>query len=103
MVTQFGMSDELGIVNYEGSRRPTFLDIPMAPERGPYGEETAQRIDAEVRRILDDAHDRARRLITERRTLLEAITRRLLEKEVIEADELKRIIAEVEGRPVTTF
>src|SRR6267378_5075031 len=95
MVTQFGMSDELGIVNYEGSRRPTFLDIPMAQERGPYGEETAQRIDVEVRRILDDAHDRARRLITERRTLLEAITRRLLEKEVIEADELKQIIAEV--------
>jgi cell division protease FtsH len=103
MVTQFGMSDELGIVNYEGSRRPTFLDIPMAQERGPYGEETAQRIDVEVRRILDDAHDRARRLITERRMLLEAITRRLLEKEVIEADELKQIIAEVEGRPVTTF
>jgi cell division protease FtsH len=103
MVTQFGMSEELGIVNYEGSRRPTFLDIPMAQERGPYGEETAQRIDVEVRRILDDAHDRARRLITERRTLLEAITRRLLEKEVIEADELKQIIAEVEGRPVTTF
>jgi cell division protease FtsH len=103
MVTQFGMSDELGIVNYEGSRRPTFLDIPMAPERGPYGEETAQRIDVEVRRILDDAHDRARRLITERRSLLEAITRRLLEKEVIEADELKQIIKEVEGRPVTTF
>jgi len=103
MVTQFGMSDDLGIVNYEGSRRPTFLDIPMGPERGPYGEETAQRIDVEVRRILDDAHDRARRLITERRTLLEAITRRLLVKEVIEADELKQIIAEVEGRPVTTF
>ena len=103
MVTQFGMSEELGIVNYEGSRRPTFLDIPMAQERGPYGEETAQRIDVEVRRILDDAHDRARRLITERRSLLEAITRRLLEKEVIEADELKQIIAEVEGRPVTTF
>ena len=103
MVTQFGMSDDLGLVNYEGSRRPTFLDIPMGPERGPYGEETAQRIDVEVRRILDDAHDRARRLITERRTLLEAITRRLLVKEVIEADELKQIIAEVEGRPVTTF
>jgi cell division protease FtsH len=103
MVTQFGMSDELGIVNYEGSRRPTFLDIPMAQERGPYGEETAQRIDIEVRRILDDAHDRARRLITERRALLEAITRRLLEKEVIEAEELRQIIAEVEGRPVTTF
>src|SRR6187401_948888 len=53
MVTQFGMSEELGTVNYEGSRRNAFLDIPMGPERGPYGEETAQRIDAEVKRLLD--------------------------------------------------
>jgi cell division protease FtsH len=100
MVTQFGMSEELGIVNYEGSRRPTFLDIPMGPERGPYGEQTAQRIDGEVRRLMDEAHDRARQLISQRRPLLEAITRRLLEKEVIEAEELQAIIAEVEGRPV---
>ena len=62
MVTQFGMSEALGVVNYEGSRRPTFLDIPMGPERGPYGEETAQRIDAEVKRILEEAHERARQL-----------------------------------------
>ena len=97
MVTQFGMSDELGIVNYEGSRRPSFLDIQMGPERGPYGEETAQRIDTEVRRILDDAHDRARTLISARRPLLETITRRLLEKEVIEGDELRQLIAESEA------
>jgi cell division protease FtsH len=100
MVTQFGMSEELGTVNYEGSRRPTFLDIPMGPERGPYGEETAQRIDGEVRRLLDDAHDRARRLITERRALLEAVTRRLLEKEVIEGDELRELIAQAETKSI---
>ncbi|MSO56196.1 MAG: ATP-dependent metallopeptidase FtsH/Yme1/Tma family protein [Acidobacteria bacterium] len=99
MVTQFGMSDELGIVNYEGSRRPTFLDFPMGPERGPYGEETAQRIDVEVRRILDDAHDRARQLISARRPLLETVTRLLLEKEVIEGDELRRLIAKSEEKP----
>ena len=63
MVTQFGMSEELGTVNYEGSRRNAFLDIPMGPERGPYGEETAQRIDAEVRRLLEEAHDTARRVL----------------------------------------
>lgn len=98
MVTQFGMSEELGTVNYEGSRRQTFLDIPMGPERGPYGEETAQRIDAEVRRILDEAHDKARQLITDRRHLLETVTRRLLEKEVIEGDELKQLISEAEAK-----
>jgi cell division protease FtsH len=96
MVTQFGMSEALGLVNYEGSRRPMFLDVPFGPERGPYGEETAQRIDAEVRRIMEDAHDRARRVLSERRHLLETVTRRLLEKEVIEGDELRVLIAESE-------
>ena len=102
MVTQFGMTDALGVGNFEGSRRPTFLDLPMGSERGPYGEETAQRIDAEVKRILDEAHERARRLIADRRQLLEVVTERLLEKEVIEGDELRAIIADIEGRPVET-
>jgi cell division protease FtsH len=102
MVTQFGMTDALGVGNFEGSHRPTFLDLPMGSERGPYGEETAQRIDAEVKRILDDAHERARQLIADRRQLLELVTERLLEKEVIEGDELRALIADVEGRPVET-
>jgi cell division protease FtsH len=100
MVTQFGMSEELGTVNYEGSRRNAFLDIPMGPERGPYGEETAQRIDAEVKRLLEDAHDRAGQVLNERRHLLEMVTRRLLEKEVIEGEELKELIAQATAQPV---
>ena len=103
MVTQFGMSEELGTVNYEGSRRNPFLDIPLGPERGAYGEGTAQRIDAEVKRLLEDAHDRARQVIADHRQLLEVVTRRLLEKEVIEGDELRQLTADVEGRPVGTF
>src|SRR5436190_21319050 len=96
MVTKFGMSDALGAVNYEGSRRPTFLDVPIGPERGPYGEETAQRIDTELKRIMEEAHESARFVLTERRALLETVTRRLLEKEVIEGDELRVLIAESE-------
>jgi cell division protease FtsH len=94
MVTQFGMSEELGTVHYEGSRRNAFLDIPLGPERGPYGEETAQRIDVEVRHLLEDAHDCARRVLTDRRQLLETVAHRLLEREVIEGEELMRLIAE---------
>src|SRR5687768_1679648 len=100
MVTQFGMSEELGTVNYEGSRRNAFLDIPMGPERGPYGDDTAHRIDSEVKRLIEDAHDRARQVITERRHLLELITRRLLEKEVIEGAELQELIAQAAAQPV---
>jgi cell division protease FtsH len=96
MVTEFGMSDALGAVNYDGNRRARFLDIPMAQERGLYGEETAQTIDAEIKRIVTDAHDTARRILTDHRADLERVTRRLLEVEVMEGEELRRLLAPVE-------
>src|SRR5204862_8176774 len=89
MVTEFGMSDELGAINYDGNKRQRFLDIPMPQERGLYGEETAQKIDAEIKRILTDAHDKAREILTTSRDKLETVTRRLLEIEVMEGDELR--------------
>ncbi|PWT80154.1 MAG: cell division protein FtsH [Blastocatellia bacterium] len=92
MVTEFGMSDALGAINYDGNKRARFLDIPMPQERGLYGEETAQKIDAEIGRILTDAHNTARRILTDRREYLETITRRLLEVEVMEGDELRSLL-----------
>jgi cell division protease FtsH len=73
----------------------------MGAERGPYGDNTAHRIDAEVKRLIEDAHDRARQVIQERRHLLELITRRLLEKEVIEGAELQELIAQAAAQPVS--
>ena len=61
-------------------------------ERGNYAEETAQKIDAEVKRILTEAHDEARRVLRERRRELDELSERLLEVEVIEAEELLAII-----------
>jgi cell division protease FtsH len=92
MVTEFGMSDALGAINYDGQKRARFLDIPIAPERGLYGEDTARKIDAEIARLLTDAHNTARRVLTERRDKLETITRRLLEVEVMEGEELRRLL-----------
>jgi len=92
MVTEFGMSDALGAINYDGHTRARFLDIPMPQERGLYGEETAKKIDAEIARILTDAHNTARRILTDRRDKLETITRRLLDVEVMEGDELRRLL-----------
>jgi cell division protease FtsH len=92
MVTEFGMSDVLGAVNYNGNQRQVFLEGPFATERGNYSEETAVKIDREVKRILEDAHESARRVLLERRSTLDALSERLLEKEVIEADELKAIM-----------
>ncbi|HSL21667.1 MAG TPA: ATP-dependent zinc metalloprotease FtsH, partial [Vicinamibacterales bacterium] len=92
MVTEFGMSDKLGAINYDGHKRPTFLDIPLPRERGAFSEETAQLIDSEVKRIMTFAHDQARRVLSERRAVLETLSERLLVKEVIEAEELREII-----------
>jgi cell division protease FtsH len=92
MVTEFGMSDSLGVVNYDANKRQRFLDIPMPQERGLYAEETAQKIDAEIKRIVTDAHNTARRILTENREKLERVTRRLLDVEVMEGDELRRLL-----------
>jgi cell division protease FtsH len=92
MVTEFGMSDTIGAINYDTNKRSRFLDIPMPQERGMYGEETAQRIDAEIKRILTEAHNTARRILTDHREQLERVTRRLLEVEVMEGDELRQLL-----------
>jgi cell division protease FtsH len=92
MVTQFGMSESLGAINYDGEKRGRFLDTAISPDRGPYSDDTARLIDLEIKRVMSDAHETARRVILERRPTLEAITRRLLEKEVIDGDELRRIM-----------
>jgi cell division protease FtsH len=92
MVTEWGMSDALGAINYDGHRRSKFLDIPIGPERGGYAEDTARLIDGEVKRIMTDAHDEARRILTEHRDMLELVTRRLLEVEVLEGAELRAML-----------
>ena len=92
MVTEFGMSDSLGVVNYDANKRQRFLDIPMPQERGLYAEDTAQRIDGEIKRIVTNAHNTAHRILSENRDKLERVTRRLLEVEVMEGDELRRLL-----------
>jgi cell division protease FtsH len=92
MVTEWGMSDSIGAINYAGDKRPRFLELGLGQERGLYAEETARLIDAEVKRIMTEAHDTARSVLTGQRQQLEAVTRRLLEREVMEGDELRRIL-----------
>jgi cell division protease FtsH len=92
MVTEFGMSDAIGPVNHEGRRRSTFIETPFFPERGAYAEDTARVIDSEVRRFISTAEAEARRILTERRRELDTLAGRLLEKEVIEGDELRELL-----------
>ena len=102
MVTEYGMSDEVGAINYDGNKRPRFLDIPLPQERGLYAEETARKIDAEIKRILTDAHSTARRILGEHRGSLETVTRRLLEIEVMEGEELRQMLG-VDQPPESTI
>jgi cell division protease FtsH len=102
MVTEFGMSDALGAINYDGNKRPRFLDIPLPQDRGLYGEETAQKIDAEIKRILNEAHATARQILSDKRDKLENVTRRLLEVEVMEGDELRQLLAPESHAPSGT-
>jgi len=92
MVTEFGMSDALGAVNYDGNKRARFLELPFGNERGQYAEETAEQIDHEIKRILTEAHDKAREILSDHRDQLETVTRRLLEVEVMEGDELRQLL-----------
>jgi cell division protease FtsH len=106
MVTEWGMSDALGAINYDGHKRNKFLDIPMGPERGAYADDTARLIDAEVKRIMTDAHGQARDILASHRGELETVTRRLLEQEVMEGDELRALLnvpaGEVHDSPENT-
>lgn len=92
MVTEWGMSEKVGTVNYDPSRRNRFLDLGLPAERGNYSEETARLIDEEVKVIVAGALNEARRILRERRDILERVTRYLLEKEVMEGDDLRAMM-----------
>ena len=95
MVTEWGMSERLGMINFDPPRRGRFLDLGMPVERGLYSDDTARMIDDEIKQIITGAHNEARRILREHREVLERVTRRLLEKEVMEGDELREMMAAI--------
>src|SRR4030095_4398307 len=91
MVTQFGMSDRLGLVALEGARAPLFL--PMQPQGSrEYSEETARIVDEEIKKLLAEAHLKVREALGSHRQALEEVARLLLAKEVVERPELLAIL-----------
>jgi cell division protease FtsH len=91
MITEFGMSDKLGLASLEGTRTATFLMVPTHNSK-EYSEETARLIDEEVKQILTEAHTRARDLLISRRAALEELAKLLLEKEVVDRPTLQAIL-----------
>jgi cell division protease FtsH len=93
MILEYGMSESLGPITYE-TRTRNMLGMRQIVdvEQNQYSEETLQEIDREVRRIVDESHDRVRDVLTRERKALDAVAERLLEKEVVEGDELVEIL-----------
>ncbi len=90
MVCQFGMSDRIGMVQYADDDE-FFIGRDMM-RRKSYSEHTAKEIDAEVKRIIDEAYERARKLLAEHRNKLELIATTLLEIETLQGSQVEEII-----------
>jgi cell division protease FtsH len=91
MITEYGMSQELGPMTFGNRLDNPFLGRELARDRS-FSEEVAAQIDREISRIVTESYDRALHLLRENRDKLDAIASRLLEKETITADELAEIV-----------
>jgi cell division protease FtsH len=92
MVAEYGMSDTVGPVAIGPSEPASFLQTPVRqPE--PLAEETAREIDLEVKRLMTDAYAAALSALSSHRASLAEISRRLLEREVVDGDEIRKLLA----------
>jgi len=99
MVTRFGMSDKLGPMMFGQKDEMIFLGREISEQRD-YSEAVAEEIDTEVRTIVNDAYDAARRILRENHAALETVAQRLLEIETLDADEFLTLMGEdVPPRP----
>ena len=87
MVTQYGMSEQLGLATFELPAGGTLYAMPPG-QRREYSERTARLIDADIGRLLSEAHERVRATLNERRKLLDALAHALLEKETVDREAL---------------
>ena len=99
MITKFGMSERLGLINYDNDSDEVFIGRDFGHTSRGYGEKVAGTIDEEVKRIIDECYLKARTLIQEYHPVLEKCAQLLLEKEKITRSEFEALFAdsEVEG------
>jgi cell division protease FtsH len=94
MVKEYGMSEKLGNITFEKNRRPFFLASPF-PSPKEYSDEKAGQIDQEIETIMNEATERVRKIIKERKSYLESLARNLQEKEVLEKEEILEIMKDL--------
>ena len=92
MVTRWGMSDALGPLQYADPDEEVFLGYSVNRQR-QMSNETAQAIDKEIRKVVEDGYERAKFLLTENKSELESLAQALLEYETLSGDEIKKVLA----------
>jgi cell division protease FtsH len=93
MVTQYGMSEQLGHLTYGAPLRQSFLGSPFAEPARNYSERTAEQIDEEVRRLIDTSYARVTQILTRRRADLDRMAAELVRRETLTRDELEALLA----------
>lgn len=94
MVTKYGFSSKLGLVNYDSDNDEVFIGRDLAHTR-PYGENVAGEIDKEVKNIIDDCYEKARNMINSHMEVLKKTADLLLEKEKVTREEFEALFAEI--------
>jgi cell division protease FtsH len=93
MVTEYSMSDSLGLATYERPRQPMFLPEGFTPTK-TYSEKKAAQIDDEVTRVMGEAHKRVRGILSAHRKVLDELAHLLSQKEVVQGEELRKMLSE---------
>ena len=101
MVTKYGFSSKLGLINYDDSNDEVFIGRDLAHSR-PYGEDIAGQIDMEVKNIIDECYEKARKIITDNMDVLEKSADLLLEKEKITREEFEALFKDKASDDKTT-
>jgi cell division protease FtsH len=96
MVTEWGMSDEVGPIHVGADREEVFLGYSMGQQKNVSGT-TAAKVDAEIKRIVQDAYDKAKKTLTDNLHELHALAKALIEYESLNGDEIPRIL---KGEPL---
>ncbi len=91
MVTEYGMSERMGLVTYERARQPMFLPGSFAPSK-TYSEEKAGQIDEEISRVIEEAHQRVRGILSAHRNVLDDLAHLVSQKEIVQGEELRKML-----------
>ena len=99
MVTKFGMSEALGLINYDGDNDEVFIGRDIGRSGRGYGEQVATTIDSEIKRIIDECYTKAKEIIKEHEDILVSCAELLLEKEKITREEFEALFDDDKSEP----